>query len=145
MAVKRRKLREETAQATEVGTRSKGKGKSESARVRALLEKFRTKRDAAFEEALEEMAGSAELLENEPVRLSKGVRSSLYREVSGATKAAYRRKAYKPKKTSLYRRKLHQARKEIVEDALRAAGGNVTRAARHLEINPDTVYEAISA
>ena len=100
----------------------------------------------SFEDAaIEEMEARAKLLEDEPVKLSKGVRNSLYREVSESTKAKYRKKAYKPKKTSRYRKQLHQARKQIIEDALRGAGGNVARAARHLEIDPDTVYQAISA
>lgn len=115
--------------------------KSESARLREAMREYRKTRDAA----IEEMEARAKLLEDEPVKLSKGVRNSLYREVSESTKAKYRKKAYKPKKTSRYRKQLHQARKQIIEDALRGAGGNVARAARHLEIDPDTVYQAISA
>jgi len=115
--------------------------KSESARLREAMREFREKRDAA----LEDLEAKSRLLEGSPVKLSKGVRNSLYREVSESTKAAYRKKSYKPKKASRYRKKLHQARKQIIEEALQAAGGNVARAARNLDIDPDTVYEAISA
>jgi len=115
--------------------------RSESDALKELLGEYRRGRDTA----LDDLEARAKLLRDSPTKLSKGVRDSLYREVSEATKAAYRKKAYKPKKASRYRKKLQAARKEIVEDALRSAGGNVARAARHLEVDPDTIYEAISA
>jgi DNA-binding NtrC family response regulator len=65
-------------------------------------------------------------------------------DVAAATKAAYRRAGYQPQKNSPYRKKLRACSREIVEEALRVAKGNVARTARSLGIDRDTVYEAVS-
>jgi len=76
-------------------------------------------------------------------KLSKGVQTALYREIADKTRAAYKKSAYKAR-MSPYRKKLRTASRQIIEDALRTANGNISKAARNLGVNRDTIYDAVS-